>query len=109
MSTFNSSELWFNGPHWLPEWENTAAKPHELNKEEISIKEEVQKEAVKEAVVLSIVTEDSSMMNWINKYSSFEYLLIIFSWIVRFADRCRKLTTLRFPYITLSEKKKRLY
>lgn len=103
-----SSDLWFKGPSWLSSTVNLKTPEDQIiyGKFKEETDSEIKKEELKTVVTLNAVVfeERMDLEAIINKYSSFEYLCIIMSWLIRFSNKCRKMSVETSPFITLAER-----
>lgn len=98
--TLHSSTLWFKGPSWLSTTINLEYPDLTIGDE---IKEEVGLEEQRVTQCNSAMFEPNQCNDFLNKYSSFDHLCLIVSWIIRFTKKCRKIPVETATYITLPE------
>ncbi|XP_055924888.1 uncharacterized protein LOC129956901 [Argiope bruennichi] len=82
------SDFWWHGPDWLAQNEHSWPKSLELSKQ-LNIENIENYELCKGAILTSTVVECPSENDLIIKYSSFDKLVRITAWCLRFINNCK--------------------
>lgn len=92
--TLFSSDLWFKEPQWLSSANTDGLNYSKPNEQIVDIiQSEIKREEHNHTVSSNAVvfTDTVDFEKIINKYSSFDYLCIIISWLIRFGHKGRKM------------------